>query len=293
MANDKQSHRKKSGATGKNKKPGRAAKTKRTSQAARADRHELYQQAVQCVEAEIDFVEETFRAVRKRRATHLREDFCGTANTATEWVKRRRSHVAFGVDIDAEVLDWGERHNRAGLAKSARSRLHLIEADVMTFTSEPMDAILAMNFSYWLFRERRTLRRYFKRVRDALKSDGLFFLDAYGGYECHKESVEETDHGDFTYIWEQASFDPISAEMSCYIHFKFPDRSRLDKAFSYSWRFWQLPELLEILHEAGFANSTVYWQDTDPETEEANGEFYPAEHGEADPAWIVYIVAEK
>ena len=50
--------------------------------AERADPHALYQQSVQCVEAEIDFVDYTFLARRGRQAKRLREDFCGTANTS-------------------------------------------------------------------------------------------------------------------------------------------------------------------------------------------------------------------
>ena len=73
----------------------------------------------------------------------------------------------------------------------------------------------------------------------------------------------------------------------------FPDGSRLKRAFSYEWRLWTLPELREILEEAGFDPVTVYWQGTDEETGEGDGVFEPAEEGEPDPSWIVYIVAER
>ena len=64
--------------------------------------------------------------------------------------------------------------------------------------------------------------------------------------------------------------------MRCHIHFKFPDGSRIKNAFSYDWRLWTLPEVQELLAEAGFDRITVYWQGTDEETGEANGEFEPA-----------------
>ncbi|MCB1743932.1 MAG: class I SAM-dependent methyltransferase [Gammaproteobacteria bacterium] len=267
-------------------------RARQQTMAAKADKHVLYQQSVQCVESEIDFVDQTFRRIRKRKAQRLREDFCGTANTASEWVRRRRNNVAVGVDLDAEVLEWGRAHNIASLG-SAGKRLTLIQQDVLKVKTEPMDMVLAMNFSYWLFRDRQTMRRYFRSVHKSLVEDGIFFLDAYGGYECYKPSRERTQHKGFTYIWDQASYDPISGEMDCYIHFRFPDGSRLDKAFSYSWRFWHLTELREILAEAGFPKVDIYWQGTDEETGEGNGEFTVAEVGEPDPAWIVYIVAQK
>jgi cyclopropane fatty-acyl-phospholipid synthase-like methyltransferase len=153
--------------------------------------------------------------------------------------------------------------------------------------------ILAMNFSYWIFKTRETMRRYFEAVRSALVNDGVLFLDAYGGYDAFRVLRERTDYGDFSYVWDQASYNPINGDMVCHIHFKFKDGSQLRRAFSYEWRLWTLPEIREILAEAGFARSTVYWQGWDEENDEADGEFTPAEVGEPDAGWIAYIVAEK
>ncbi len=266
-------------------------KKKGPSMAERADRHILYEKSVQCVEAEIDFVDDTFTELRDRKAKSLREDFCGTANTSCEWVRRRRTNHAIGVDLDADVLAWGREHN-AGKLGSAASRLTLINEDVLEVQSDPVDVVLAMNFSYWIFKHRPLMRFYFRRVRDALVDDGVLFLDAFGGSEAYIEVEEETKYDGFTYIWDQAEFNPVNAETLCHIHFKFPDGSRMRNAFSYSWRLWTLPELRELLDEAGFTRSTVYWQGEDEDGED-DGDFQPTEKGEADLAWIAYIVAEK
>jgi hypothetical protein len=93
-------------------------------------------------------------------------------------------------------------------------------------------------------------------------------------------------------VWDQHSFDPVTARYHCYIHFRFPDGSKLRRAFSYDWRLWTLPELRELLAEAGFARSVVYWQGED-EDGEPNGEFSIVTRGEADPAWIAYVAATK
>ncbi len=53
--------------------------------------------------------------------------------------------------------------------------------------TEPVDIVLAMNFSYWLLLERELTIDYFKSVYIALVDDGIFFLDAYGGYEAFQE----------------------------------------------------------------------------------------------------------
>ena len=267
-------------------------KKSRRTMADQADRHVLYQEAVQCVEAEIDFVDETFRTLRGRRAKVLREDFCGTANTSCEWVRRRKSNVAIGVDLDEETLAWGKRHNVRELGKSA-SRVTLRRENVLDVETPGVDVVLAMNFSYYIFTERDVMRTYFSAVRDALADDGVFFLDAYGGYNSFKECREHTENEGFTYVWDQAAYDPISGAMTCHIHFTFPDGSRMPRAFTYHWRMWTLPEIREILAEAGFDCVTVYWQGTDEETGEADGEFHAAVRGDADPAWIVYISAQK
>ena len=270
----------------------RAQRKRKATMASTADVHALYQQAVQCVEAEIDFVDETFKKLRRRKAKYLREDFCGTANAACEWVRRRRTNRAVAVDLDAEVLEWGRAHNVEPLGAAA-SQIELVNADVRDVDRGGMDAVLAMNFSYWVLHTRSGLRRYFENVRDALVEDGVFFLDAYGGYDAFREMKETTENDGFTYIWDQAWYDPITGRNRCHIHFRFPDGSRIKDAFVYEWRLWTLPEIREILEEAGFHDITVYWQGTDAETGEGDGEFTPAEHGEADAGWITYITALK
>ncbi len=257
-----------------------------------ADRHELYEQSVQNVEDEVEFLQQTFREIRGRDPELLREDFCGTANAACQWIRVNARHRAVGVDIDEAVIDWGRQRHVAGLTAEQQERLTILNTDVLTARTEPSDLTVAFNFSYWIFKTRDLVRRYFRAVRDHLKDDGLFFLDAFGGSEAYDEMSEKTRLDGFTYIWDQASFDPVSADFVCHIHFRFPDGSRLEKAFSYDWRLWTLPEIRELLAEAGFSKSTVYWEeDTDDDEEE--GDYVPVERGVADPAWIAYVVAEK
>lgn len=257
-----------------------------------ADIHELYEESVQNVEHEVEFMQQTFEKLRGRKARSLREDFCGTASAACEWAKQGEDYYAIGVDIDPDVLAWG-RENRVGRLPTAdQPRVKLIESDVMTVETPPQDVISAFNFSYWIFDTRDKMRTYFERVRETLKDDGIFFVDMFGGSEAWEETKEKTKLDGFTYIWEQAVFHPVTNFMRCYIHFKFPDGSKLKKAFTYEWRLWTAPELIELLYEAGFSKATVYWEGED-EDGEGNGEFTPEDEGSADYAWIAYIVAEK
>ena len=128
----------------KNRKNTKGHKKSRRPMADTADRHHLYELSVQCAEAEIDFVDKTFKRLRKRPATLLREDFCGTANVCCEWVKRGKKHHAIGVDLDAEVLDWGRMNNLARLSDRKRRRITLLQKDVMKVETELPDIISAM-----------------------------------------------------------------------------------------------------------------------------------------------------
>lgn len=260
--------------------------------AQRADRHELYEASVQDVESEIDFVAETYRDLRGKAARVFREDFCGTASAACEWVRRDPLNRAIGVDFDRPTLDWGIDHRVSQLKSAEQLRIRLLHDDVLSVDAPPADVIGAFNFSYFTFQTRTLMREYFSQARQGLADDGLFILDAFGGSEAFSELKEKTKHEGFTYVWHQQRYEPVSGFMRCHIHFHFPDGSKLKKAFTYEWRLWTLPEIRELLLEAGFSSATVYWEGTD-EDGEGNGEFTPDAHGEADPAWIAYIVAER
>jgi hypothetical protein len=81
--------------------------------------------------------------------------------------------------------------------------------------------------------------------------------------------------------------------MQCRIHFVFPDGSKMKDAFRYEWRLWSIPEIRELLVEAGFSKTVVYWEGTDEDSDEGDGDFQPTEIGDADAGWIAYISAEK
>ncbi len=257
------------------------------------DPHELYQLAVQGVDFELDFVEQTFQDLRGRRPKSIREDFCGTALSACEWVRRSPENSAIGVDIDPEVLGWGFDNNIAPMSPDQKQRIDLLPEDVLTVDAGPFDIVQAFNFSYWFFQERATMKRYFERIRESLVDDGVAFFDAFGGYEAHRCQKEKTELDGFTYIWEQAAYNPIAAEMVCFIHFRFPDGSRLDRAFSYNWRLWGAKELRELLLEAGFSRTRMYVQAFDDETDEPIDQFDEAEEIPDYASWIAYLVAEK
>ena len=261
--------------------------------ASNSDHHELYELSVQDADSECAIIDQVWNERRQRTATSIREDFCGTALTASAWVKLRKNNTATCVDNDAGVLNWAENRVKERLDESEAERISFVKADVITANTELVESVLAMNFSYYLFKKRSQLVAYFQSVHKALTDDGLFLLDAYGGSDSFLEMEEDRDLDGFTYIWDQHSYSPVTGNVTNHIHFVFPDGSRLDKAFTYNWRLWTLPEIQELLLEAGFSNVVVYWEGSDDDEEEGNGEWAITTDGEACEGWIAYLVAEK
>jgi hypothetical protein len=240
---------------------------------------------------DVELVDRIFRARFGRPPELLREDFCGTAAMACAWVARRPTNRAWGIDLDPEPLAWARAHNLPGLTPDQASRLHLVQGDVRDVEHGPVDVTVAFNFSYFVFRERRQLLGYLEKSRARLRDEGMLVLDLYGGADAQRTLTETRDHRKFEYVWDQDVFDPIQHHAVNHIHFEFPDGSRLRRAFSYDWRLWTIPELRDLLDEAGFSRSEVYWEQTDRRTNTGNGIYYRASHAPDDPAWITYLVA--
>ena len=253
-----------------------------------ADKHVLYQKSVQDADAESGFIERMFRQIRGRAPESLREDFCGTALLTANWVGRSGKRSAIGVDIDPKVLAWGKRHNLEPISEPG-DRIKIYCQDVREPVTERVDVVGAFNFSYWVFTTRDEMRAYFAHVRRGLNKEGVFLLDAYGGWESQEPMLEKRPiAGGFTYIWDQHSFDPITHRVVNYIHFHFRDGTKLERAFKYEWRYWSLPELVELLKEAGYRDVRVYWDTSDDVDHEA---YKVRPRAENQPGWLAYIAA--
>lgn len=274
-------------AKGKGKRKGK--RTKLTAET--ADRHILYQASVQNPDFEVDTASRFFKRRVGRKAKSLREDFCGTALLCAEWVKSDPTRVATGVDIDSKVLAWGREHNIEPLEDETSARVRLIEGDVREADPERHDVVMALNYSYFCFKHRDALRGYFESVKHHLATDGLFFLDLFGGWEAQQELQEKRKiDGGFRYVWHQASYNPITADFLAHIHFRFRDGTALEKAFTYDWRLWTIPEIAELLAEAGFAHVEVLWEDED-EDGQGNGRYRRRVRVGNDPGYNAYLMA--
>ena len=264
-----------------------AAKGKLTAK--NADLHWLYEQSVQNPEVEVEFISVVFKKEFGRTPIFLREDFCGTALLCSEWVKAQRDHTALGVDMDGPTLAWGTANNIVPLGGRA-SAVTLIQDDVRNVTSPRADVLAATNFSWWGFKTRVELMEYLRLAYANLQDEGMLMMDCYGGPEAQVPQLEEREQEGFDYVWDQDTFNPITNEVCCKIHFKFPNGSKRKNAFRYDWRLWSLPETCDLLKEAGFRKTVVYWEGTDKDGE-PNGVFGPSRTGDLAPAWVAYILA--
>lgn len=274
----------------KSKTSARAAA--RSTQAAKADRHALYERAVQDPEGDVKFFSRTYRKLRGHDPVSLREDFCGTAVLCLAWAKSSPERTALGVDLSQETMNWGLEHRIVPEGREVASRISLVCADVREVKRPKVDVACALNFSYYCFKKREELLDYLRAVHAGLARDGVFFMDLLGGTEALVEGNTDNDHGDFIYRWEQARFDALSHDFLCHIHFLFPDGSKLLQAFTYDWRLWMAPELRDLLLEAGFSKVHFYWERTNAEGE-GTGVFYEPDYVENQEIWWTYLAAER
>jgi SAM-dependent methyltransferase len=254
------------------------------------DKYEYYEKSVQNPSNEVDLFNEKFYELRRRKAYSLREDFCGTAAISCLWASQSKKHTAMGIDLDPEPIAYGKAHHLAKLAASDQLRMKYVQENVLKPQKEKVDIIFAFNFSYFIFKKRSELVKYFSSVRKSLNKDGVFFLDIFGGADSITEMVDEIRHKKHTYYWDCLKFNPITNECTFAIHFKRDGEKKRENVFVYNWRMWGLSELRDILSDAGFSKSVVYWEGDDNEGG-GNGIFTPAEDGENCPAWVTYIAA--
>ena len=278
---------------GKKKDKGKARKKKRVFTAKTADRHELYQLAVQSPEEDVKFLTRVYKKVRKKKPLHFREDFCGTALLAASWVKRGAKYSAEGFDICPDTVAWGIENNYGPLGETAQ-RVTIHVKDVREPSRIPPDVRCAQNFSYFVFKKRPELIEYLRAVYEDLADDGVFVMDIYGGPESMEEMLEERkiEEG-FTYVWDQDRYWPATGEYKAYIHFKFKDGSKIKRAFTYDWRLWSLVEVRDALLEVGFPQVDTYWEGTDEDGESGNGIYRKSKRGENCQAWVTYLVGYK
>ncbi len=256
-----------------------------------AEKYRLYESAVQCFENDINFINQEFKKEFGKLPKFLREDFGGTGAMACGWVKQGKDRQARAIDLDDDPIKYGIENHYAALTTSEKRRMEYIKGNVLDQYEFVPDVIVAFNFSYFIFKSRKALLEYFTQVRKSLKSDGAFFLDIFGGTEARQLLEEETEHEEFTYIWDCDSYNPLTDDCLYYIHFKtHADKKLHKKVFTYDWRMWGLPEITDILIDAGFSKVETYWEGEDGKGS-GDGNFYRTKNAGNCESWVTYLMA--
>jgi SAM-dependent methyltransferase len=273
------------------------------------DPYQLYELAV----TSPDLLAPFLYALHGGRPSVLAEDFSGTAAVSRGWIRYRRGLRAVAVDRDSEVLA------RAGRVRGLKT----VAADVLK-VREKADIIAATNFPVCYWHTRGELVRYLRHVRSRLNRGGVFVADLYGGPQALKtgkrtKTVALPDGGEFTYVWDQKSVDPLTGRVFNAIHFRLPgagsSRAKtrasaqrgaggrrgagpmpvaqplvIRDAFTYDWRLWSIPEFRDALADAGFQSSEVH--DRMGAAVDVVGNVYvkAVEEGELDRDYVVYVV---
>jgi SAM-dependent methyltransferase len=257
------------------------------------DKYALYKASVQAPDSDVVYLRDTYKELRGKLPKIMREDFCGTHAICCEWVKLDPAFQAVGIDLDAEPIEYGQKHYVAALPQDQQKRIQVLNKNVLDEGLPKADVIAALNFSYYIFKSRLLLRNYFKNSLRGLKPGGIFVVDCFGGSACQEANEEETyfEDEEFSYFWDQDYYDPVNNYAQFYIHFKRKGEKKREKVFSYDWRMWTIPEIREVMIEAGFKKAHVYWEGTTKKGD-GDGKFVRVEKGEECESWIAYVVGE-
>lgn len=255
------------------------------------EKYRLYEDSVQNPSNDISIINKEFQRYFKRKPVSIREDFCGTGYLSCTWVKQSPKHLAHGIDLDSEPIAYGQKTHFKKLKPDQQKRMHYHKDNVLGQFSFKTDVIAALNFSYFIFKERDQLIRYFKQVHKGLAKTGAFIMDLFGGTATTYTNVEANKHDTFTYYWDCAKFNPINNECLYHIHYKSKGKKHLN-VFTYDWRMWTPREIQECLKEAGFKESHVYWEGFDTDGS-GDGKFKPTKEEENSLGWVAFIMAIK
>lgn len=260
----------------------------------------LYQMAVQHPLSEAFFLARAYEECNDfQQASVLREDFCGSAAVSLAWVLTDPDRKAIAIDNDPDTIAYARRQID-DQPDDTGQHVHLLCKDVLDVAPPqvlPAHIIASLNFSTLIFHDDASLLGYLKRCYDNLTPGGIFVMDLFGGEGAKTVSTQtrELDMDEdetVTYQWEQRSYDRLTQRIDCRIHFVMPDGTERRDAFVYDWRLWEVPELLAILRQAGFARREI-WSDTLDADGMSDGYYQPTDSIPDRRDWVIYLIAQK
>ncbi len=219
------------------------------------DALDLYERTVQDAERTVQLL----HALHGTEPRVLGEDFAGSAALSRAWVARGSDHRAFAVD-----------HDGAALARGAHVRVATEVVDVRSSAIQrlgPCDVVHAGNFSIGELGTRAEFIDWARNARSRLLPGGIVALDTYGGESAWRVGTLErrrvlADGTEIRWCFEQRSADPRTARVVNALSFRIVREGEVvasfPEAFTYRWRLWSIPEIVDVLHEVGFEAARVH-----------------------------------
>mmetsp|Transcript_21860 Transcript_21860/g.37678 ORF Transcript_21860/g.37678 Transcript_21860/m.37678 type:complete len:364 (-) Transcript_21860:978-2069(-) len=230
------------------------------------DKYICYERSVNAPQADLNFIIKAYRIAYHKKPITLREDFCGTAALLCQFVASDVERTGYGVDNDQDVLQWAKQNGSLAKNPNIQDRVHLVWGDSFRDTLEqPVDVVVAFNYALCFSHTRTRLLEYLRNAFKGLdKKCGMFVADLYGGTSSYVQNkTSKREFPEFTYIWEQISYDFASNIASNALSFKFPDGSMMKRVFTYQFRLWTLRDIEEALYEVGFTSVTFWVAESD------------------------------
>ena len=145
------------------------------------DKYWYYRHSVQSPDVDVKFFRKIYKELKGVLPKSFREDFCGTFAICCEWVKLDKKFTAVGVDLDPEPIRYGQANYLPQLPEEAQKRIQIKNSNVLSKNLPKTDIIGALNFSYFIFKKREEMKKYFRSAYQSLHPKGVFILDIFGG----------------------------------------------------------------------------------------------------------------
>lgn len=263
------------------------------------DIHDLYELCVQSPRHAVPLL----RAIHGGGPAILGEDFAATAAVSRHWCRTVPGGRAVAVDLDQDLL--------ARAADEPRVRRVVGDVRDDPAAGDPVDVVVAANFSAGYMHTRAELVAYLTAARRRLRPGGVVVCDTYGGESAftlgaverfHDAPTDRAHPGDtgparIRYTWEQREADPLTGMVTNVLHFRLerPSGGAIEvldtwpEAFTYRWRLWSPPELRDAMLEAGLTRTDVYAEIPDAVDDEGNAYVEPADGADLAPSFIVLV----
>ena len=74
-----------------------------------ANKYDLYEESVQNVDFEVEFISKIYKKKNKTLCSSIREDFCASAKISSAWVQNKKNNVAYAIDLDPKILGFAKK----------------------------------------------------------------------------------------------------------------------------------------------------------------------------------------